>query len=67
MAQIVQAILEDSHAVLTVSAWSEQDKVALSLPRVLGRAGVLETVVPTLSEEEKGRFGVVVGYYVGAF
>ncbi|MFN3265258.1 MAG: malate dehydrogenase [Deinococcales bacterium] len=67
VAQIVRALFADSHELLTISAWSEKEGVALSLPRILGRSGVLETIMPTLTQEEQGRFGVVVGYYTGTF
>jgi L-lactate dehydrogenase len=66
VARIVQAILENRREVLTVSAYSQAEKVALSLPRVIGYGGVLDTIKPVLSPDEEARFGVVVGYYLGA-
>jgi L-lactate dehydrogenase len=65
VARIVKAILENRNEVLTVSAYSQSDKVALSLPRVIGRLGVVDTITPRLSPDEEARFGVVVGYYLG--
>jgi L-lactate dehydrogenase len=56
IARIVRAIRGDEHAVLTVSAVVEGlsggRPVALSLPRVVGRAGVLTTLYPHLSAQE---------------
>jgi L-lactate dehydrogenase len=66
VARIVGAIHTDSHEVLTVSAYSQADRVALSLPRVIGRAGVVETIKPSLLPDEAARFAVVAGYYLGA-
>jgi L-lactate dehydrogenase len=64
--RIVQAIVSNSNEVLTVSAYSQADQVALSLPRVIGRTGVVESIKPVLSPDEEARFTVVVGYYLGA-
>lgn len=56
LARIVQAIRDDQRAVLTVSARcgliAGMEGVTLSLPRVVGRAGVVETLVPHLSPAE---------------
>ena len=56
LSRIVRAIRDDERAVLTVSMhtagvqdWAE---VSLSLPRVVGAAGVLTTLHPVLSEDE---------------
>ncbi len=51
LARIVAAIAEDAHAVLTVSV-SDGD-VAYSLPRVLGRTGLLRTLDPHLDATER--------------
>ncbi|GAA0604446.1 L-lactate dehydrogenase [Craurococcus roseus] len=57
IARIVRAIGRDERAVLTVSAVAEGlgggRPVALSLPRIVGRDGVLMTLHPQLSEEEQ--------------
>jgi L-lactate dehydrogenase len=66
VARIVSAIVENSLEILTVSAYNPEHKVALSLPRVIGRAGVVQTIKPVLLPDEEARFGVVVGYYSGA-
>jgi L-lactate dehydrogenase len=49
---------DDARAVLTVSAPLKADSAlfagsCLSLPRVVGAAGVIETVLPALSIEER--------------
>ncbi|HYH17250.1 MAG TPA: L-lactate dehydrogenase [Azospirillum sp.] len=56
IARLVGAIAGDERAVLTCSILNGTvagvPEVALSLPRVLGAGGVLETVMPDLSDEE---------------
>ncbi len=58
IAYLVRAIRDDARAVLTVSAPLNTDSgpfagSCLSLPRVIGAAGVIETVLPALSTEER--------------
>ncbi|HZV08276.1 MAG TPA: L-lactate dehydrogenase, partial [Novosphingobium sp.] len=54
---IVQAIRDDQRAVLTVSIRMPEvlgvADVALSLPRVVGREGVLATLWPDLAPDEE--------------
>ncbi|TWA68993.1 malate dehydrogenase (NAD) [Azospirillum brasilense] len=56
LSRIVAAIAGDERAVLTCSILNDEvlgvPDVALSLPRVIGAGGVLETVMPDLSEAE---------------
>jgi L-lactate dehydrogenase len=56
LSRIVSAIRDDERTVLTVSMRMTDvkgfEKVSLSLPRVVGGAGVLTTLRPALSEEE---------------
>ena len=56
LSRIVAAIAGDERAVLTCSILNDDvlgvPDVALSLPRVIGAGGVLETVMPDLSDEE---------------
>jgi L-lactate dehydrogenase len=56
LARIAQAIQNDERAILTVSACTDsvggEREVALSLPRVIGRAGILDTLSPSLDKEE---------------
>jgi L-lactate dehydrogenase len=56
MARLAATIAGDERVVLTVSIVSEQigagRPVALSLPRVVGAAGVIDTLLPRLDEAE---------------
>ncbi|APZ53566.1 L-lactate dehydrogenase [Salipiger abyssi] len=56
LARIVQAVRDDQRAVLSVSMATPEVEgvrdVALSLPRVVGRAGVLATLMPELASDE---------------
>jgi len=51
LTRIVAAIAEDEHAVLTVSV--SDGAVAYSLPRVVGRTGLLRTLDPHLDAAER--------------
>ncbi|UBV42287.1 L-lactate dehydrogenase [Deinococcus taeanensis] len=53
LARITERILGDRRAVLTVSAPTPDFGISLSVPRVLGRAGVLDTVLPALTGAER--------------
>ena len=53
LARIVQAISADQRAVLSVSMPTARFGVSLSLPRVIGAAGVLADLMPELSAEEE--------------
>jgi L-lactate dehydrogenase len=57
LARLARAILRDERAVYTVSALSAEvagvTDVTLSLPRIVGSAGVMGTLVPSLSPEER--------------
>ncbi len=54
--RVVQSVGHDENSVLTVSCVTETVEgvgpVALSLPRVIGRGGVVDTLVPNLSADE---------------
>jgi hypothetical protein len=56
LVRIVQSIGGDENSALTVSIVTEEVEgvgpVALSLPRIVGRAGVVETLLPSLRDEE---------------
>ncbi|MDE1916584.1 MAG: L-lactate dehydrogenase [Sphingomonadales bacterium] len=56
VARIVQAIRDDQRAVLTVSTHMAEvagvSDVALSLPRVVGAAGLVTTLYPDLADDE---------------
>jgi L-lactate dehydrogenase len=57
LVRIVQSIGGDENSALTVSSVTEGIEgvrpVALSLPRIVGRAGVVRTLRPSLREEER--------------
>jgi L-lactate dehydrogenase len=57
LARIAQAVLNDDRSVLTVSMVEEEvagvPTIALSLPRIVGAAGVLTTIDPTLEQAER--------------
>ncbi|MBU4530525.1 MAG: L-lactate dehydrogenase [Hoeflea sp.] len=57
LARIVRAIIGDERAVLSVSQVSADIEgvkdVALSLPRIVGRRGVIATLMPDLDAEER--------------
>lgn len=56
LAQITQAISDDERRVFTVSSLVERIEelkgISLSLPRIIGKEGVLKEIRPTLSEDE---------------
>lgn len=52
VAKIVEAILKDSRAVMTVSGISPFG-LSLALPNVVGKGGIMHTLMPTLSDEEQ--------------
>ncbi|MBY6003545.1 L-lactate dehydrogenase [Salipiger bermudensis] len=56
LARIVQAVRDDQRSVLSVSIVTPEVEgvrdVALSLPRVVGRSGVMTTLLPELAEDE---------------
>ena len=56
LARIVQAVRDDQRSVLSVSIVTPEvegvSDVALSLPRVVGRRGVITTLLPELAQDE---------------
>ena len=52
-ARIAEMILTDEHAVIPVGSFQKEFGVTLSLPSVVGRAGVIEVLEPEMSEEER--------------
>lgn len=56
LCRIVEAIAADEGAILTVSQVEESVEgvgpVALSLPRIVARAGIVDTIMPHLSKDE---------------
>jgi L-lactate dehydrogenase len=59
--KICEAVLHDSKLLLTVSAHSAKHGVSLSLTRVIGAEGVIETIEMTLSSEEQLKLDALVG------
>lgn len=61
LAQIVNVILRDQRAILTVCAPEHEVEgvkdVTVALPRLVGGAGVIDTLSPTLSEQEHEALG----------
>lgn len=57
LARIVRAVRNDERVVLTISTlnlrFSDFPEVCFSLPRIVGAAGVLATLLPDLSEEDR--------------
>jgi L-lactate dehydrogenase len=51
-ATIVEAILRDEQAVIPIGAFNPKYGTTLSLPSVLGRAGVSRILEPDMSEDE---------------
>lgn len=49
---LADAIINDRHAIFTVSGSCAFDDVCLSLPRLIGRRGILDTLMPPLNKEE---------------
>lgn len=52
-ARLAEMVLRDERAVIPIGSYSKSYGTTLSLPSVLGRSGVIETLVPTLSESER--------------
>jgi len=57
LARIVRSIIDNERTVLSVSQVSDEIEgvrdIALSLPRIIGREGVLATLMPELDETER--------------
>lgn len=51
-ARVAEVVLRDERAVLPVGAYTARYGVALSLPSVVGRQGVVETFLPEMSDDE---------------
>ncbi len=52
-ARIAEMVLRDERAVIPIGSYSKGYGATLSLPSVLGRGGVIETLAPKLSEDER--------------
>jgi L-lactate dehydrogenase len=51
-ARIAEAVLRDERVVLPVGSYHREFGVTLSVPSVLGRGGVVQTLAPEMSDEE---------------
>ncbi len=51
-ARITEIIARDERAVLPIGSYAEKYGVTLSLPSVLGRAGILRVMKPSMTEQE---------------
>ena len=52
-ARIAEIIVRDENAVLPIGAWNPDHGVTLSVPSVVGRAGVIQRLSPDLSPAEQ--------------
>lgn len=65
-ARIAEMILRDERAVIPIGSFQERFGVTLSLPSVLGRAGVAQVLEPELSDEERAGLEKSAGVLRGA-
>jgi L-lactate dehydrogenase len=56
-ARIAEAILRDERVVLPVAAHRATHGITIALPTVIGRAGALGGLEPSMDEEERAAFG----------
>jgi L-lactate dehydrogenase len=52
-ARIAEVVLRDERAVIPIGSYNPEYGVTLSMPSVLGRAGVAQILEPDMSEEER--------------
>jgi L-lactate dehydrogenase len=55
-ARLAQAVLRDEQIVFPIANFHSEYGLTLSLPSVLGRAGVSRSFVPTMTETEQVKF-----------
>ena len=60
IAQLIEAILRDSKAVFSVSALTEPYGVAFSLPRMIGKNGIEQTLRLPLSSKEQEKLEMTI-------
>ena len=51
-ARITEAVLRDERLVIPIGSYNREFGVTLSVPSVVGRGGVVQTLMPEMSEEE---------------
>jgi L-lactate dehydrogenase len=52
-ARIAEIVLRDERAVIPIGSYNPTHGVTLSMPSVLGQAGVVQILEPTMSQEER--------------
>jgi L-lactate dehydrogenase len=52
ISDIIDVILSDSHTVLPISHYIPKFNVCLSLPAIIGKSGIIDTLYPPLSNDE---------------
>src|SRR4051794_518783 len=52
-ARIAEMVLNDERAVIPIGSYQSKFGVTLSLPSIVGRAGVIEVLEPEMSDEER--------------
>src|SRR6185312_5647733 len=52
-ARIAEMVLNDERAVISIGSYQSKFGVTLSLPSIVGRAGVVEVLEPEMSDEER--------------
>jgi L-lactate dehydrogenase len=55
IARAVEVVLRDRRSILTVSAWSEEHRCALSLPRLVSGSGLVREVGVAIDAGERAR------------
>jgi L-lactate dehydrogenase len=55
IARAVEVVLRDRRSILTVSAWSEEHRCALSLPRLVSGTGIVREVGVSIDTGERAR------------
>jgi L-lactate dehydrogenase len=55
IARAVEVVLRDRRSILTVSAWSEDHRCALSLPRLVSGSGIVREVGVSIDAGERAR------------
>ncbi|MFY9833533.1 MAG: hypothetical protein WAK66_12580 [Methylocystis sp.] len=56
-ARVAEAVPRDERAVFPGGSFNSRHQVALSLPSVVGRQGVVETFLPDMSDDETRALG----------
>ena len=52
-ARIAEIVARDERAVLPIGAFNPDYGVTLSLPAVLGRTGIVRTLMPKMTDQER--------------